>query len=525
MDQITSAFATLQSVQDIARLAGLTHTDDDATTTSAQEAGLSEADRERLQAARAAATVTGEERRVGGGGVGVGVGRKRVVTKTKTVGRSKAKAAAAQAKAATSSGRKVGGGRKLKAKKTAVEEEQESSLSTSQRERMEAMYAYTPERMLEDDDEAAEERAHQRNVMAVKARGNKMGGATSVLMNRKGKKELASQDSVTMYLKEIGQVKLLTGKQEVELARLVQDLLAMETVRDRLREDLSKQAVSDTEWAAGLGMTEDMFRVRLERARAGKEQMVQANLRLVVSIAKNYRNRGLTLQDLIQEGSLGLIRGAEKFDHRRGYKFSTYAHWWIRQAITRAIADQSRTIRLPVHLFEIMSRIKKATKALDHDLGREPTDAEVAEAMGMTVEKIQMIYKASQAPLSMENLMGSEEEARKLEDTIEDENQATPEDSSVKGLLREDMENVLNTLSPRERDVLRLRYGLEDGKVKTLEEIGNVFHVTRERIRQIEAKALRKLRQPSRNMVLSDYLHHEAKAGRGMGMPLGNPAY
>jgi RNA polymerase primary sigma factor len=300
----------------------------------------------------------------------------------------------------------------------------------------------------------------------------------------------------------------------------------MESVRDRLREELHKQAVSDTEWAAGLGMELDAFKGRLARARAGKHQMVQANLRLVVSIAKNYLNRGMSFQDLIQEGSLGLIRGAEKFDHRRGYKFSTYAHWWIRQAITRSIADQSRTIRLPVHLFEILSRIKKTTKVLDDELGREPTDAEVAEAMGMTVEKIQMIYKASQAPLSMEHLMGgsSDNENLKLEDTIEDETLATPEDTSVRGLLREDMENVLNTLSPRERDVLRLRYGLDDGKVKTLEEIGNVFHVTRERIRQIEAKALRKLRQPSRNLVLSDYLKHEVKAGQ---VPLSDsmPAY
>ena len=265
------------------------------------------------------------------------------------------------------------------------------------------------------------------------------------------------------------------------------------------------------------------FQGRLARARAGKHQMVAANLRLVVSIAKNYTNRGMSFQDLIQEGSLGLIRGAEKFDHRRGYKFSTYAHWWIRQAITRCIADQSRTIRLPVHLFEMLSRLKKTTKALEKELGRDPSESEVAEAMGMTEEKIAMVYKASQVPLSTEVLMGgtggNDDEQRKLEDTLEDETAVNPEDTSVRVLLRDDMENVLNTLSPRERDVLRLRYGLDDGKVKTLEEIGNVFHVTRERIRQIEAKALRKLRQPSRNLVLTDYMAKGVKPGVQPGAP------
>jgi RNA polymerase primary sigma factor len=265
------------------------------------------------------------------------------------------------------------------------------------------------------------------------------------------------------------------------------------------------------------------FQGRLARARAGKHQMVAANLRLVVSIAKNYTNRGMSFQDLIQEGSLGLIRGAEKFDHRRGYKFSTYAHWWIRQAITRCIADQSRTIRLPVHLFEMLSRLKKTTKALEKELDRDPSESEVAEAMGMTEEKIAMVYKASQVPLSTEVLMGgtggNDDEQRKLEDTLEDETAVNPEDTSVRVLLRDDMENVLNTLSPRERDVLRLRYGLDDGKVKTLEEIGNVFHVTRERIRQIEAKALRKLRQPSRNLVLTDYMAKGVKPGVQPGAP------
>jgi len=318
-------------------------------------------------------------------------------------------------------------------------------------------------------------------------------------------------DSVRIYLKDIGKHKLLNAEEEIELSLQIQDLLVCERSFEALETDLGRPP-NDAEWAAALEMeSEEELDHRLKKGRMAKNRMVNANLRLVVSIAKKYLNRGMTFQDLIQEGSIGLIRGAEKFDPSRGYKFSTYAHWWIRQAVTRSIADQSRTIRLPVHLFEIMSRIKKQTKQLQTDLGRTPVDEEVAEAMGMPVKKLQAIYKAAQLPLSLESPMGggsskAEGEVRTLEETIEDQTMETPEDTAARRLLQDDLDNVLSTLNVREHNVLRLRYGLDDGRVKTLEEIGSRFKVTRERIRQIEAKALRKLRQPSRNAVLCEYL-------------------
>jgi RNA polymerase primary sigma factor len=318
-----------------------------------------------------------------------------------------------------------------------------------------------------------------------------------------GPKGVYTEDSIRVYLQEIGRIRLLRPDEEIELARKIADLLHLEELAAQFESDNGKYP--DTkEWAALVDMPVIRFRRRLMLGRRAKEKMVQSNLRLVVSIAKKYMNRGLSFQDLIQEGSLGLIRAAEKFDHEKGYKFSTYATWWIRQAITRAIADQSRTIRLPVHLYETISRIKKTTKVLSQEFGRKPTEEEIAESMEMTIEKLRFIAKSAQLPISLETPIGKEEDSR-LGDFIEADIE-NPEQDVAKNLLREDLEGVLATLSPRERDVLRLRYGLDDGRMKTLEEIGQIFDVTRERIRQIEAKALRKLRHPNRNGVLKEYI-------------------
>jgi RNA polymerase primary sigma factor len=345
------------------------------------------------------------------------------------------------------------------------------------------------------------------------AAGSKPADAKSAEKDAKSAKALASikvgpkgvytEDSIRVYLQEIGRIRLLRPDEEIELARKIADLLQLEELAAQF--EIDHGHYPDTkEWAVLVDMPLIKFRRRLMLGRRAKEKMVQSNLRLVVSIAKKYMNRGLSFQDLIQEGSLGLIRAAEKFDHEKGYKFSTYATWWIRQAITRAIADQSRTIRLPVHLYETISRIKKTTKTLSQEFGRKPTEEEIAESMEMTIEKLRFIAKSAQLPISLETPIGKEEDSR-LGDFIEADIE-NPEQDVAKNLLREDLEGVLATLSPRERDVLRLRYGLDDGRMKTLEEIGQIFDVTRERIRQIEAKALRKLRHPNRNGVLKEYI-------------------
>ena len=336
------------------------------------------------------------------------------------------------------------------------------------------------------------------------ANGDKDDKAAKALASIKiGPKGVYTEDSIRVYLQEIGRIRLLRPDEEIELARKIADLLHLEELAAQFEVD-SGHLPDNKEWAGLVEMPLIKFRRRLMLGRRAKEKMVQSNLRLVVSIAKKYMNRGLSFQDLIQEGSLGLIRAAEKFDHEKGYKFSTYATWWIRQAITRAIADQSRTIRLPVHLYETISRIKKTTKTLSQEFGRKPTEEEIAESMEMTIEKLRFIAKSAQLPISLETPIGKEEDSR-LGDFIEADIE-NPDQDVAKNLLREDLEGVLATLSPRERDVLRLRYGLDDGRMKTLEEIGQIFDVTRERIRQIEAKALRKLRHPNRNGVLKEYI-------------------
>jgi RNA polymerase primary sigma factor len=359
----------------------------------------------------------------------------------------------------------------------------------------------------QDLDQAADQllaAASQAEDAAVPAAAKDDDKAAKALASIKvGPKGVYTEDSIRVYLQEIGRIRLLRPDEEIELARKIADLLQLEELAAQFESDNGH--LPDTkEWAALVDMPLIKFRRRLMLGRRAKEKMVQSNLRLVVSIAKKYMNRGLSFQDLIQEGSLGLIRAAEKFDHEKGYKFSTYATWWIRQAITRAIADQSRTIRLPVHLYETISRIKKTTKTLSQEFGRKPTEEEIAESMEMTIEKLRFIAKSAQLPISLETPIGKEEDSR-LGDFIEADIE-NPEQDVAKNLLREDLEGVLATLSPRERDVLRLRYGLDDGRMKTLEEIGQIFDVTRERIRQIEAKALRKLRHPNRNGVLKEYI-------------------
>ena len=275
---------------------------------------------------------------------------------------------------------------------------------------------------------------------------------------------ISIDDPVKVYLKEIGRVPLLSAEEEVELA---------------------------------IRMSEGDV--------AAKKRLSEANLRLVVSIAKRYVGRGMQFLDLIQEGNLGLIKAVEKFDHTKGFKFSTYATWWIRQAITRAIADQARTIRIPVHMVETINKVKKVNSQLLHENGHEPTNEQIAEKLEMPVEKVREIMRVAQEPVSLETPIGEEEDSH-LGDFIPDEDAPAPSDVASHTMLKEQLAEVLSTLTPREEKVLRLRFGLEDGRSRTLEEVGKIFHVTRERIRQIEAKALRKLRHPSRSKKLKDFL-------------------
>ena len=299
-------------------------------------------------------------------------------------------------------------------------------------------------------------------------------------------------DHVKMYLKEIGKVNLLTAEEEMSLAKRMADGEEAKHQMEEMGDDIPEE-------------TREQMDLLIADGEKAKKSLAEANLRLVVSIAKRYVGRGMLFLDLIQEGNLGLIKAVDKFDYTKGYKFSTYATWWIRQAITRAIADQARTIRIPVHMVETINKLVRVSRQLVQELGREPTPEELAKELNMPVEKVREISKISQEPVSLETPIGEEEDSH-LGDFIPDDDAPAPSEAASFVLLKEQLSDVLKTLTPREAKVLRLRFGLDDGRARTLEEVGKEFEVTRERIRQIEAKALRKLRHPSRSKKLKDFL-------------------
>ena len=305
-----------------------------------------------------------------------------------------------------------------------------------------------------------------------------------------------TDDPVRMYLKEIGKVNLLTSEEEVELAQAM-------GAGNEAQIQLEEMEKAGEEIPAEVRAELDKL---IQKGEAAKQRLAEANLRLVVSIAKRYVGRGMQFLDLIQEGNLGLIKAVEKFDYVKGFKFSTYATWWIRQAITRAIADQARTIRIPVHMVETINKVIRVSRQLLQELGHDPSPEEIAKEMGMPVDKVREILKIAQEPVSLETPIGEEEDSH-LGDFIPDEDASEPAEAASFTLLKEQLVEVLGTLTPREEKVLKLRFGLEDGRTRTLEEVGKEFNVTRERIRQIEAKALRKLRHPSRSKKLKDFLN------------------
>ena len=305
-----------------------------------------------------------------------------------------------------------------------------------------------------------------------------------------------TDDPVRMYLKEIGKVNLLTSEEEIELAQTMASGNAAKEQMEELEamgEEIPAEVKAELE-------------VLIKKGERAKQRLAEANLRLVVSIAKRYVGRGMQFLDLIQEGNLGLIKAVEKFDFTKGFKFSTYATWWIRQAITRAIADQARTIRIPVHMVETINKVIRVSRQLLQELGHDPTPEEIAKEMEMPVERVREILKIAQEPVSLETPIGEEEDSH-LGDFIPDEDASEPAEAASFTLLKEQLIEVLSTLTPREEKVLKLRFGIEDGRTRTLEEVGKEFNVTRERIRQIEAKALRKLRHPSRSKKLKDFLN------------------
>ena len=346
-----------------------------------------------------------------------------------------------------------------------------------------------------EDELKASAEAENLLKQASKASSRKKRGESRRARAEASSVAMLTGDPVRMYLKEIGKVDLLTAAEEVDLAMKIEAGLA---------------ATAQLEEAEANGIELD----RKEKRRLGrieqvgwdaKDALIEANLRLVVSIAKRYVGRGMLFLDLIQEGNLGLIRAVEKFDYTKGFKFSTYATWWIRQSITRAIADQSRTIRIPVHMVETINRLVRTSRELVQELGREPSVTEIAESMGITESKAAEIIRVAQEPVSLETPVGEEEDSH-LADFIPDDSAYAPADAAMSSMMREQLMEALQALSDREQRVIRMRFGLDDGHPQTLEEVGRAFHVTRERIRQIEAKALRKLRHPSRSKKLKDYL-------------------
>ena len=334
------------------------------------------------------------------------------------------------------------------------------------------------------------------------------------------------EDPVRMYLKEIGKVPLLTADEEVAIAKRMENGDIAQKMLDTIFADVAdgdtervttedefwkylrneeQREEADEKKPFLLGRNKQELKEVVADGEEARKKLAEANLRLVVSIAKRYVGRGMLFLDLIQEGNLGLIKAVEKFDFRKGFKFSTYATWWIRQAITRAIADQARTIRIPVHMVETINKLVRISRQLLQELGREPTPEEIADRMNIPVERVREIIKISQEPVSLETPIGEEEDSH-LGDFIQDDNVPVPAEAAAYTLLKEQLQEVLGTLTEREQKVLRLRFGLDDGRARTLEEVGREFNVTRERIRQIEAKALRKLRHPSRSRKLKDYL-------------------
>jgi RNA polymerase primary sigma factor len=352
-------------------------------------------------------------------------------------------------------------------------------------DQVDSVFVYLSDMGIEITDEAVDEIKEEMEEESPKE-GGKSGGEDLDLSVQP-----ATNDPVRMYLKEIGKVPLLTAEEEVSLAKRIE---AGEAASARIasQEKLSKDEIAKLRAVDADGLE-------------AKKKLVEANLRLVVSIAKRYVGRGMLFLDLIQEGNLGLIRAVEKFDHGKGYKFSTYATWWIRQAITRAIADQARTIRIPVHMVETINKLVRVQRQLLQDLGREPLPEEIADEMELSPEKVREILKVSQEPVSLETPIGEEEDSH-LGDFIEDSGAVVPVDAAAFKLLQEQLEEVLDDLNTREKRVIQLRFGLLDGQPRTLEEVGRVFGVTRERIRQIESKTLSKLRHPSRSGRLRDYI-------------------